>query len=483
MRWLRILVVFGIVSISPVAAAQQDKPKTCSYAPTILAATDFLLAEPATFPNFWRDRVGDDAAYLKIRYGDLSYVEGSALLARLEKRSHPPLRIVELRLAYATRPDRAAMIANMQPLPNTKSIVSQLGESAWLALVIEDGGDWLLNELARWQTSDPYNASLAATAIAKALADLDDEAKFNLAKRAEDAGATSLALQLLALKDNLTDFVSYLDRLSAAPRPPGGSNQKAWREQTIREALYEENFRPSFDISAQPPEVQALDRKTAWGKAGWGEAWRAIGHLVKYSPVPEILMTSMYLSGDRRVGTVVAAELNAQISAKRLDPIDDPDALVASMAYRLDDTFGRRGRDGVLGRFGVSEMQGETAEEFVDRALARLALAPFVEGKVAGPPPRPGGLTTSFPWEKRVDLARALKGGKAIPPEDRLAAADILISAGRPADALTLLKTASDWKTALLRTHALARALDRRCAGLLGRAMPFSQPLYRFEPR
>ncbi len=149
MRWLRILVVFGIVSISPVAAAQQDKPKTCSYAPTILAATDFLLAEPATFPNFWRDRVGDDAAYLKIRYGDLSYVEGSALLARLEKRSHPPLRIVELRLAYATRPDRAAMIANMQPLPNTKSIVSQLGESAWLALVIEDGGDWLLNELAR----------------------------------------------------------------------------------------------------------------------------------------------------------------------------------------------------------------------------------------------------------------------------------------------------------------------------------------------
>lgn len=120
-----VAAIMGIAPIAPAAGAQAQ-PGACAHTPAILDAGDFLLAEPATFPNFWRDRFGDDAAYLKIRYGGLAYAEGSALLAGLEKRSHPPLRIVELRLAYATTPDRAAMIAGMQPLPKAQSIVPSL---------------------------------------------------------------------------------------------------------------------------------------------------------------------------------------------------------------------------------------------------------------------------------------------------------------------------------------------------------------------
>ncbi|RUW23231.1 MULTISPECIES: hypothetical protein [unclassified Mesorhizobium] len=201
-----VAAIMGIAPIAPAAGAQAQ-PGACAHTPAILDAGDFLLAEPATFPNFWRDRFGDDAAYLKIRYGGLAYAEGSALLAGLEKRSHPPLRIVELRLAYATTPDRAAMIAGMQPLPKAQSIVPQLGQSAWRALVTEDGGDWLLGELARWQASDANNASVGAAGIAQALADLDDEAKSRFAKRAEDAGIWRLALDVRAFEDNLADFV------------------------------------------------------------------------------------------------------------------------------------------------------------------------------------------------------------------------------------------------------------------------------------
>jgi len=246
----------------------------------------------------------------------------------------------------------------------------------------------------------------------------------------------------------------------------------------MREALYEENFRPSFDISVQPTEVQAMDRKI-----GWGPVWRAIGQLVSYSPVAEILMTSMRHSGDRRVGTVVAAGLDTQISAKQVDPVDNPDALIASMVLGLDYIFGRASRERILVLFGVSEMQGETAEEFVDRVWARLSLAPFVEGKVTEPPSRPVQLGAVFPWEQWLRLAGQLRAGEAISPDDRIVAADLLSAAGRPADALTLLTTARDWKTAVLRTHELARGLDRRCADILGRSKPFSEPLYRFEPR
>jgi len=470
MRRLAILVIIAIASMSSMAAAQtrQDKPGACSHAPAIMAAADFLLAEPAQFPNFWRDRYGDDAAYLKIRYGDLSHAEGSALLADLEKRSHPPQRIAELRLAYAKTADRAAMIAGMQPQPNAKSILPQLGLPALRVLVIEDGGDWLLGELGHLQTLDLYHALDAAKAIAGALSVLDDEAKSQFAQRAENAGVWPLALEMRAVKDDLSDYVAYLDKL-----PPHKGNRTGF----IRNALYSADLRPSFDISKQPAEVQALDRQN-----GMGPAIRQIGRLIDYAPQAAILLPLVNQTGDLRLGTTVAAALNAQIAGKQLDPVNDPDAVTTAMLDGIDHVLGHRDREDNLRHALIFEM-GETAESFIDRALARSTLASFMQGNVAKPPPRPKLLTAALPWEQWVGLAGRLKAGEAIAPEDRIVAADLLIAADRPADALALLKTTGDWKTAVRRSHELALRLDRRCADLLRPPMPISQPLYRFEPR
>ncbi|BCG69933.1 hypothetical protein MesoLj113a_10910 [Mesorhizobium sp. 113-1-2] len=470
MRRLAILVIIAIASMSSMAAAQtrQDKPGACSHAPAIMAAADFLLAEPAQFPNFWRDRYGDDAAYLKIRYGDLSHAEGSALLANLEKRSHPPQRIAELRLAYAKTADRAAMIAGMQPQPNAKSILPQLGLPALRVLVIEDGGDWLLGELGHLQTLDLYQALDAAKAIADALSVLDDEAKSQFAQRAENAGVWPLALEMRAVKDDLSDYVAYLDKL-----PPHKGNRTGF----IRNALYSADLRPSFDISKQPAEVQALDRQN-----GMGPAIRQIGRLIDYAPQAAILLPLVNQTGDLRLGTTVAAALNAQIAGKQLDPVNDPDAVTTAMLDGIDHVLGHRDREDNLRHALIFEM-GETAESFIDRALARSTLASFMQGNVAKPPPRPKLLTAALPWEQWVGLAGRLKAGEAIAPEDRIVAADLMIAADRPADALALLKTTGDWKTAVRRSHELALRLDRRCADLLRPPMPISRPLYRFEPR
>ena len=119
----------------------------------------------------------------------------------------------------------------------------------------------------------------------------------------------------------------------------------------------------------------------------------------------------------------------------------------------------------------------------MDRALARVMLGSFMLDNGAEPPRRPDLLTATFPWEQWVGLAGKLKTGEAIAPEDRIVAADLMIAADRPADALALLKAAGDWKTAVRRSHELALRLDRRCADLLRPPMPVSQPLYRFETR
>lgn len=477
MRWLTFLAIIGIASAPSMAVAQTqpDKPSACIHAPTILASADFLLAEPATFPNFWRDRYGDDAAYLKIRYGGLSYTEGSALLAGLEKRSHPPLRIGELRLAYATTPERTAMIAGMQPERNAKSVVPQLGESAWRALVTEDGGDWLLGELARWRAADAgqFDASRISVGLAQVLADLEDDAKSRLAKRAEDAGIWPVALEMRAVKDDLSDYVAYLDRL-----PPAVRSDKGGRIWFIRQALNLANLRPSVDMSKQPAEVQALD-----GQNDLGSAIRSIGQLIAYVPQTAILLPLVNQTGNLSLGTTVAGAINAQIAAKHLDPINNPDTVTAAMLDGIDYILGRRDREHNLRDALISEMQGETAESFIDRALARVMLASFMLDNGAEPPRRPDLLTAAFPWEQWVGLAGKLKSGEAIAPEDRIVAADLMIAADRPADALALLKTAGDWKTAVRRSHQLALRLDRRCADLLRPPMPVSQPLYRFEPR
>ena len=149
----------------------------------------------------------------------------------------------------------------------------------------------------------------------------------------------------------------------------------------------------------------------------------------------------------------------------------------------LEHVLGRRDLESILAGFGISEMQGETAEAFADRALARLALGPFVLGDTTGQPPRPELISKAFPWEQWLGLASRLKAGEAIAPEDRIVAADLMLAADRPSDALASLKMAADWKKALLRAHQLALALDRRCADLLRPSGPSSETLYRFDPR
>jgi hypothetical protein len=92
-------------------------------------------------------------------------------------------------------------------------------------------------------------------------------------------------------------------------------------------------------------------------------------------------------------------------------------------------------------------------------------------------------ISKAFAWEQWLGLANRLRAGEAIAPEDRLVAAELMVAADRPADALASLKMVTDWRKAVLQAHNLALALDRRCADLLRPPMPVSQPLYRFEPR
>lgn len=478
MRWLAFLAAVGLTTSISVAQAQDRPPDACVHAPTIVTVADFLLTEPATKPNFWRDRAGDDAAYLKIRYGGMTYAEGSALLSSLGKRGHPPQRILELELAYAKSADRAAMLAEIQPQPNVGSVVPLLGESAWRALAVEDGGDWLLGELKRWKAANPerFNQSPIHRQLPVAIIDLDDETKTRLANRAEEAGLTMLAYNLYATKQDLADLLGFIDR---NPSSASGTPTEQ-RENSIRFALMLADLQPALDMTKQPQEIRAVD-----GKRGYKTMMQPFWPLVRQFPPATMLLTVLNQTGEMRIGTEVAAGMVAEIDAKRLDPVNKPDAVFVAMVAALDKVLGPETRMKELASFrsAAAGEQNQTAAEIVDRAIARAALTPFVLGTADEAPARPASLTKEFPWDQWGSVAKNIGDGVASGEGDRLVAAELLIGADRAAEALALLQADADWQPAQRRAHALLHDLDRRCGGLLRHPAPFSETLYRFEPR
>lgn len=479
MRWIALLAAMGFAGVSIKAAAQDTPPSACVHASTILAAADFLLVEPAVKPNFWRDRAGDDAAYLKIHYGALPYAEASKLLASLAARSHPPQRILELRLTHAKKADRAAMLAEIEPQPNVGSIVPELGQSTWRAVVVEDGGDWLLGELKRWKTADPerFDRSPVHRQLPMTLLDLDDDAKARLAGRVEEAGLTLLAFNLYASKQDLADVPGFIDR---NPPQGGGLPPSEQREHTIRFALTIAEQQPAFDMAKQPAEVRAVE-----AKRGYGKMMRPFWPLVRQFPPAAVLMTVLNQTGEPRIGTEVAAGLLAEVDAKKLDPANKPDQVFAAMIDGLDKVLGREVREKQLASFntiGAGE-QNETAAAVADRAMARLAFAPFVTGAVGEAPPRPQSLSKEFAWEQWTSVATSLRDTAAVGDGNGLIAADLLIGADRAAEALALLRADPEWQQAQRRAHALLHGLDRRCGDLLRHPAPLSESFYRFGPR
>jgi hypothetical protein len=194
-----------------------------------------------------------------------------------------------------------------------------------------------------------------------------------------------------------------------------------------------------YAVVSSPLEVRALN-----AKRGSRDVMQPLWSLIEQFPPAGMLLTVLNQTGAVGIGTVIAAGLLAQIETKQLDPVNDPDAVFSAMVYGLDYVVGRKERKSVFATFGVSEMQGEKAGELIDRALARFALAPYMRENEKEPPSRSAVLAASFPWQQWVKTAGELKSGRTIPEQDRLVAAELLIAADRPSDALVLLKASID---------------------------------------
>jgi hypothetical protein len=469
------VALIAAVSTSGVVFAQ-DQPrgdlKACPEGPAILATADYLLAEFQTPQPIWHDFEGSDAAYVQIRYGDMPYAEARQLIAALSARQHPPERIAELSIAHATTEERAQMLAS---LTAEQQVASGAWGSAslWRALIVADGGDWLFSQLSRWR--DEQAQGWVSDQIPPAVADVGDEALGALGKRAEGAGLWQFASEFYSLESNLADLVAILDR---APDEAAGT-----REYQLRRAVFEAYLRYApFEIAIQPAEVKA-----AVAARSDLAFWQPLGPLIGRAPDTAVLMNLINQTGElRRIGSEVAYGLLVEIDGGHLDPAGAPDAVLTSMVERLDKVFGKGSREDLLARMtgaGGAGYHRKGVADFIDRAVARDSLAPFMRAEASAVPARPQALSSALDWDHWVLTAGDLLASRRIAEADRLVAADLLVAAGRPAEAVDLLRQSASQKDAQARAHELIHRLDRRCGNTFLRPLPLQEHLYQFDPR
>ncbi len=474
-------IVFAGASLAASATIARAQPapsnaaRACEQKDTIVAIADFLLTEPSAAPRFWRDRHGADAAYLRLRYGGERYADGVALLGRLATRSRAPERLLELHLAYARPADRAAMIAGLQPAAAVGSTLPETGASAWRAMIVEDGGEKLIAELARWRDANPdsYERQFTGRRLADAIADVDDAAKAVLAKRLEAAGLWSAASAVAERQSDLSDWLALQGR-RPANLPPAGD-----RGILLRGPLNILRREP-LDMAKQPAEIRQADQTR-----GSRFVVDPLYALVRRSPDSQFVLTVLNQQGDARIATDLAAGVVADMDRGKLDPLLRPDEIVKAFVDGLDRLIGREEREKQLRGFQIGNLAfgDDSAGAMVDAALARLALAPLVKGEVANVE-RPAALTAGFAWETWLRVANTLRiGTDASIADHRLIAAELLDAAGRWPEALAVLKAEPDWQAARRRAHRLMTTLDRRCGDHLSPPAPLQDTIYRFGPR
>ena len=473
-RIARVLIILYVGLLAALPALASDKPAQCKHAGSIVDIAGFLMADPPNPPRFWRNPYGDDAAYLAIRYGGMTYRAGSALLERLSEVPRKAPRIEELRLAFADRADRPGLFEALVKTADNAGVLSRIGPSAMRAMLLAGDAAPLYAVLDRWRADRSQEVRLSEAMLADALLDLDDREKSRLAAGAEAAGQWSLAGQILMRRSDLGEWLALRKRAPDAPK-------------TAELAKIEYFSAVRLIGRAAPLDLDKLpaDMAPALDRARFYQAqWEPLVAAARASPRAQILLTLLNQTGEERIATVAAANLVAAVAGGKLDAAD-ADAVVVRLAEELEAVLGRGRLQDLLAPLyvpsGWASRINETAREALDRALARHALAALARGETDSRPPRPASLSADFPWQAWVEAAASKQPAGPAGQGDQGLDFEMATLRGDFGKALATIKTLEDPKLAHLRADALLRDLDWRCSKLLGPPNPFQLPVYVFD--
>ncbi|MBN8938682.1 MAG: hypothetical protein J0H01_04290 [Rhizobiales bacterium] len=470
------LLTIGL-ALSAACPAEARPVAECRFSPAIGLAADLLLEEPGAEQRV-DQHATTQAAYLKIRYGVLSYQAGRRLIERIRGWNRPPFGIEGLRLTFARPSDRKALLGGTHPVD-----AGQPGASLERALVLEDGGRQFFPEAKRRLAQPGGRRAFPVNQfqLASALSDLSDTRKVHVARQAEAAGLLDLAEHLLADLDSPNEWLAFVRRAPGAPitleqwvkrlsGPWTGSSpffrpmRGVWRE------LPGELGAAADELERDPMLANTVLRAATFRR------------LAEHSPhAAQHLGLMAFAAGhaaavhssDSRPFQEFFQALLDEVHVRRLDVTGDEDEILILIAER---------HGGFMDRQGTGAEMRNALAALTETPRARRALLPYLDGRTSVPPARPDMVRPEFDWESWLATAALIRARQPVPQKDNRIAIELLDVLGRHRDALALLRGMPADDDRWERARRMLVTLDRQCAGLL-RLQGSYGPVYRFEPR
>jgi len=473
MKHFFALFLFASVGVFPVPAFSNEPIGTCIEQPIILSLANKILEKRRGTSLAAMQNFGDQAAYLIMRYGDLSDSETITFLDRIETEKVP--RAARIKDAY--------LIAN--GLRDPKDVlfdygIARLKSSAARAMILRDDGALIFSSLRNADFSflgkTPGRATLqqsknVSSRLTKILSDLPDETRLKIALAAERAGGITAALTLLADQSDLTAYREMVDRypdhfvLHDAPNFP-------------------ESFGASLRSQKKPLGVKPPE-----------DGWRFVANRhsfeiarVDYWFAPFNIFRSLSSTmREKSSVTNAAIAINHAIDSGAINPIKRTDAAWIYIYLRLVEQMGQQPVDDVLNTYFRGPrryLRNQSMREIIHRMIATGALWEYVLGFDDAPPIVPPLLAnTDFDWERWAKTAEILRNKPQVENFDNtevVIALELAFSVGWYDLAIALADRALPKHQALIVLKDFIQRLDQHCAGFLW--MPGSRPgsLYRF---
>ncbi|MGV3552359.1 hypothetical protein [Rhizobium sp.] len=443
--------------------------ESCGAESDVVALADYVLANRSKLPKLQSRRPGATAAYLKIRYQQLTTPEqidgviGPLITAKVD-------RARELLISWRISAlGLEAMLAGATPEAESDLLTDLSGFSMIRAAVMSGEIPFLFDKIAALPEKSRENLELG---IVKATVDIDDASALEIADEALARKLMLTAGGLVATHADQDGWLAFVAKVGDLTKATELASRLAWL--------------PALRGRA------ALPRKPADTQ---GEVTRALIHqtmiAAAHTPERDFLMTYLNQTGDlagtgaattaindlTRDGAVIDMETAWLVVYDTLREASPPKEKVENVLASIQ----------FLGtRFG-----GTNIRDALDTMLAVEAFKVAATGNGA-PPEMVEGASTEFVvqlpgWKEAAD---ALGQGADLAPfrssgQKLGIVANLLFANGRYADLSKFLTSTVPNSDSIRLAEIYAEALDRRCGNML--AFPAEAvtmpgvPLFRFE--
>ncbi len=476
---LSVAVLAALMALAvqaPVSAA--DDPLCSTDA--LLSLVDTALTDQPSVPRLAARRYGARAAFLKIRYGQLTEDAAATLLNGLLDANVQGVE--ELALAWSTHMigDHKALPRLAKDRPGTLSIA--LPPSAIRALLLtKNGADILMDRIA---ATPKDRLGGIAQAIMTAVIDQPDALKETIAQTVE--------------KRN----IPLISELIAAQLVTTEKNKDAWRDFILR--------RPAEQINTVRPVVYWLPalvgnpslkrNNDAPEMAETRAAIHATVLAASLEPEFDFLNTYLNQTGDFRSTAAAAEAVKTAVDAGKVRPDGTLDAAWL-IAYRalVEATGDRSSVDATLasvtiqtGRYASSGRV--TVRDVIDHLLVVEALTPHVRGENQTQPEPPAELSETMKskyadWLAMAEIVRsgAIAAEHTNDPMRLGMVSELLFAKSDIRGLAAVVDAAPAGEASVFTATDFAVRIDRHCASYLSHpaeaVLLAGQPIFKFDTK